>query len=167
MVKNTANNIRSSNYSNRQALDLVIRGSDHQNYVDVCMLATRYLMHQPAMLGPQLDCFATLAAIDEILPAFFLGANACASYVAPMPVEGSTVGAPATVNDVDLLVDSDGKDTVDRLICVCGEAVGKETMEFIRENIMHVSQLSGVYAPDFAGYNRTENTNEADYVYCK
>jgi hypothetical protein len=56
-------------------LDLVLKGSDHQNYVNLHILALKNLMQKPSMLGPSLDSFAAIAAMDEILPAFFLGSK--------------------------------------------------------------------------------------------
>jgi hypothetical protein len=85
-------------------LDLVLKGSDHQNYVNLHILALKNLMQKPSMLGPSLDSFAAIAAMDEILPAFFLGSKVigdrCSSHhqgagAATATATGAGAAAPA------------------------------------------------------------------------
>lgn len=73
LVKSTAAN-KQAQLSPPVLLDLVLRGSDHQNFVDIHLIARKFLLSRPSMLGPDLDAVQAIRAIDTILPAFFRGA---------------------------------------------------------------------------------------------
>lgn len=60
-------------------LNLVLRGSDHQNFVDVYLIAHKSLLSWPSMLGKELDSHQVMSALDELLPAYFLGVAAHAA----------------------------------------------------------------------------------------
>jgi hypothetical protein len=139
-------------------LDLVIRGSDHQNFVDIHLIARNSLLERPAMLGPTLSAAATVSAIDDILPAYFRGVSARRAPIEsdsahsksdPMlAAEDVDVAVPhaATHPSVQALLDlcsAQGGATVD---AATGSALRKETVEFIHQHMVHVSQLPAAHS---------------------
>lgn len=153
-------------------LDLVIRGSDHQNFVDIHLIARSFLLERPAMLGPTLSAAATVSAIDDILPAYFRGVSARRA-----PVESDRM---LDAEDVDVAVQpAVTHPAVQALLDLCSaqggttsdaaakSALRKETVEFMHQHIVHVSQLPAAHS-DARAFDRvvsaTKSTEPATVV---
>lgn len=175
-----------------EPLDLVIRGSDHQNFVDIYLIACKALLSRPSMLGPALDAARTIQAIDEILPAYFEGIAARQDQDRKSKEnkeekerydeEKTATGTVVHVEEVDLVnmptttrtASSTTTPTtttttainpaVQTLLDICLKSphittkthrLSPTTVEFIRANVAHVSQLPEGYA-DYKAFERVQ-----------
>ena len=160
-----------------EPLDLVIRGSDHQNFVDIYLIACKALLSRPSMLGPALDAARTIQAIDEILPAYFEGIAARQDQDRKRKEnkeekERNGEEKTATVVHVEEgdLVTTTATTTapinpaVQTLLDIClntphtttkTHRLSLTTVEFVRANVAHVSQLPEGYA-DYKAFERVQ-----------
>lgn len=156
-MNNTKRNTQSK--TNRpHLLDLVLRGSDHQNFVDIHLIARKFLLTRPSMLGPDLDCVQAIQAIDTILPAFFRGVAQSKTGIKAEDVSVKISGDAGTTPTVAEPADHLSKDIYE-LIDVCNQGVDgsvhadtkvlpAEVVRFIQQNITPASEMPAEFGED-------------------
>ena len=138
-------------------LDLVLRGADHQNFVDIYMMARQSLLERPSMLGKTLNSGQAIAVLDQLLPAYIWG---LASLSHSKSDDKSTVESA----DVQLTLSEPGVASVDDLLAICTQQSSPSPLstaaaDFIRKNVYHARQLPEEYI-DYKAYNRVIKEKE-------
>ncbi len=54
---------------------MIIKGTDHLNYCDAYMLACKYLLQQPAILGKGIDPIEVVRNLDMLIISFFYASD--------------------------------------------------------------------------------------------
>ncbi len=108
--------------------DMVIKGTDHQNYCDTHLIASKYLLQRPTVLGKGIEPINVARNLDLLVTAFF-----CVSAE-------DTLDLPRTPQGL-LEHLSSGKINDDTPIL--GDAVFSRLRRFILHNIVHESTIQG------------------------
>jgi len=100
-------------------LNLVCKGTDHNNFSDILHMASKFLLMKPAVLGRGADPNVTGEALDRLLVAFF----SCLAYSKTFPTALAQLGLgvgnrkPAkSANEQSPLIPPDGRQDLSSLI---------------------------------------------------
>jgi hypothetical protein len=127
-------------------LDLVLRGSDHQNFVDIHLIAHRSLLTRPAMLGKDLNGSKVMSALDQLLPAYFMGVMAHPARTNAMLKDAALaeevdVSLAAVNGETNTAVDN-VHPSVQALLEVCGPRLPPRVADFLCSYVMPASELA-------------------------